>query len=324
MSSRLRNHLVRFAALTFICAAAARGADAASADTVRVITYNVQFLPGIAAAANKRMNPEYRATHIAEQMSEFDIVALQETFDERWRNLIIEELRRHWDGELNVVVSPDAEGRMTNGGCLILTRLPIVESNSVIYEHFSTPKEYGLGADGFAAKGVIHARIARSAEDADAENTIDVFVTHMEARSTAERELQYPELGAFIKKVSDPDRPMLLLGDLNTRGNPEYRKDPASRYARLMKPLAESRASGSITDVWPELRGDEVGGTNEQESSSIGNRIDYIILSNPDEAATLLTPRSIEVKLYQDPEVVALSDHNAVAAQFDWPAHRAD
>lgn len=322
MSSRLRNHLLRFAALIFFCAAPARGADADSADTIRVITYNVQFLPGIASAANKRANPEYRATHIAAEMSTYDIVALQETFEPRWRNLIVEELRRHWDGELNVVVSPDAEGRLTNGGCLILTRLPIVESNSVIYEHFSTPKEYGLRADGFAAKGVIHARIARSAEDVD--NTIDVFVTHMEARSTAERELQYPELGAFIQKVSDPERPMLLLGDLNTRGNPEYRKDPESRYARLMKPLVEARAPARITDVWPELRGDDLGGTNKQESSSIGNRIDYIILSNPDQSSTRLTPQSIEVKLYQDPEVVALSDHNAVAAQFDWPALRAD
>ena len=148
-------------------------ADEEADKVLRVITYNVQFLPGMASSANKRKEPHYRAERIAEEVSDFDIVALQETFHPRFRDLILEGLREAWDGELNVVVSPQPEDRF-NGGCLIATRLPIVESDAMIFEHFSSPEDYGVRADGYAAKGVIHARIALG-ENAQGD-TIDVFV----------------------------------------------------------------------------------------------------------------------------------------------------
>ena len=110
--------------------------------------------------------------------------------------------------------------------------------------------DYGLRADGFAAKGVIHARIALHAEVNDnkddkdrknhkepakkVENTLDVFVTHLEARDAAIREQQYVELADFIKKTSDRSCPMLLMGDINTAGMPEQRSDPNSQYSKLM------------------------------------------------------------------------------------------
>ena len=289
-------------------------AEDEAADVLRVITYNVQFLPGIASAANKRKEPHYRAERIAEEVSGFDIVALQETFHPRFRDIILDGLRKAWDGELNVVVSPQPEGRF-NGGCLIATRLPIVESGAMIFENFSTPEEYGLRADGYAAKGVIHARIALT-KDPQGE-TIDVFVTHLEARADDLRELQYPEFAAFVKAKSGVDRPALILGDLNTRGTPEYRSDAESQYTLLMSAL--SRGLGrELTDVWPALMGDANGGTSEQESEEIGRRIDYILVSNPNPAGLQLKPLSIRVNLYRDPQVVALSDHNAVEAELEW------
>ena len=102
---------------------------------------------------------------------------------------------------------------------MLLTRRPLIESNSTVYTDFSKPAEYGFMADGFAAKGVIHARIAKS--ETERTNTIDVYVTHLEARAGHLRPKQYAELAAFIQQTSDPDRPMVLLGDLNTVGSPE-------------------------------------------------------------------------------------------------------
>ena len=64
---------------------------------------------------------------------------------------------------------------------------------------------------------------------------------------------------------------------------------------------------------------DALGGTTEQESDTTGKRIDYIILGNPKPPHLRLTPVAIIVKLFRDPKVVALSDHNAVAATFQWP-----
>ena len=63
-----------------------------------------------------------------------------------------------------------------------------------------------------------------------------------------------------------------------------------------------------------------IGGTTEQESSQIGKRIDYIIVGNPRLTYPQLTPVAIEVMTFQDPRVVALSDHNAVVATFQWPS----
>ena len=309
---------VLFVALGFCCQPyvhrGAMAAEPTGSETIRVVTYNVQFLPGMASAANKRKEPHYRAERIAQEMSRFDIVALQETFDPLFREIIVESLREAWDGELNLVVSPEPEGRF-NGGCLIATRMPIVESDAMIFEHFSTPEEYGIRADGYAAKGVIFARVARSAEEPG--DTIDVFVTHLEARADHLRELQYPEFAAFVKAKNDPRRPALIMGDLNTRGTLEYRENPDSQYHRLMSALSGA-VGGRLTDVWPALMDEARGGTSDQESTETGNRIDYILVSNPNPTGPRLEPQSIRVNLYQDPKVVALSDHNAVEAELEW------
>jgi len=139
-----------------------------------------------------------------------------------------------------------------------------------------------------------------------------------EARADHLRPLQYEELARFVKKTSGPNRPFLLLGDLNTRGTLEYRNDPKSQYSVLMDRLGKARPNGGILDVWPALMGRARGGTTEQESPEVGNRIDYILLGNPNPPAPHLKPVSIRVNTYQDPKVDALSDHNAVEAEFEW------
>ena len=201
----------------------------------------------------------------------------------------------------------------------MMTKLPIVASDAVVYKHFSKPEDYGFRADGFAAKGAIWARIARNAAAKD--DYIDVFVTHLEARADDMRPFQYKELAEFIKAKSDPKRPMLLLGDLNTRGMVVDRIDAASQYSVMMKEFNGAR-DGSVTDTWVTLMGEKLGGTTDQESAEVGKRIDYILLGNPTPPALSLNPVTIQVNTYPDPQVTALSDHNAVAAEFEWPASR--
>jgi endonuclease/exonuclease/phosphatase family metal-dependent hydrolase len=292
----------------------ASSASAQEGDRLKVITYNVQFLP--APPANERPNPEYRAKRIVEEVGKFDIVGLQEAFFEAHRQIIVDGVRTAWGGELNYVVSPKVEAHAFNGGCLILTRWPVLEENATVYTHFSSPRDYGIRADGFAAKGVIHARIARSKDCID--EWVDVFVTHLEARADELRPLQYKELGAFIRQHADAAHPALLLGDLNTNGLPEYRADQVSQYSLLMQELREARPEAGFVDVWPQLMGNARGGTTHQESTEVGKRIDYVLLSNPQPPNTGLKAVNIRVNLYQDPEVVALSDHNAVEAEFEW------
>jgi endonuclease/exonuclease/phosphatase family metal-dependent hydrolase len=298
----------------------AGSSDSAVKQTIRVITYNVQFLPGPARVMNKRGDPDYRAARIAKEMSAFDIVALQEVFEEKHRQRIVDGIRAAWGDALSILVSPKPSDRITNGGCLLLTRLPIVASHSMIFEHYSTVEEYSLGADGFAAKGVLHARIAMDPGSAD--HCVDVFATHLEARADHLRLLQFEELAAFIAKHNTLTTPILLLGDLNTKGMLEYRDDPDSQYSTLMQTLDTTTPGTPLQDLWPLLRGKALGGTTEQESADVGKRIDYMIFGNPTLSAIPLKPLSVEVRLYQDERVVALSDHNAVAAEFRWAATR--
>lgn len=304
----------RFRTALFCCCIASiplvSAPAAAEENSLSVITYNVQFLPGVAAVVNKRKQPDYRAQRIAEEVSRFDIIALQEVFHDKHRQQIIDGVQKIWGDSGNVFVSPKPEDRF-NGGCMLMTRWPILQTNAMIFENFSSPDDYGIRADGFAAKGVIHARIAPNADHP--ENFIDVYVTHLEARADDLRPLQYKEMAAFVKETADPEAPALFLGDFNTRGMEEHRADETSQYHQLMRAL--DGAKPGITDLWPELMGDALGGTSEQESADIGKRIDYVFYAT---GHPPLQPHSVRVGLYQDPKVTALSDHNAVIARFDW------
>lgn len=307
---------IRFILAFALCAAVlpAVADDASPSSSLRVISYNVQFLPGMASAMNERKEPHYRAQRIAEEMAGFDIVGLQEVFHDRFRAIIIDGLRETW-GHANVVVSPKPEKRF-NGGCLIATRLPIIESDAMIFEHYSTPEEYGVRADGYAAKGVIYARIARSEDSL--RDAVDVFVTHLEARADHLRPLQYKEMAAFVAKKAHPDDPVLLLGDFNTNGVPDERAQDGSQYNLLMQALRDALPEMRLADVWPELEGDAYGGTSKQDSTERGKRIDYILLANPTSGPRSLAPQEIWINPYLDEKVVALSDHSAVGANLSW------
>jgi endonuclease/exonuclease/phosphatase family metal-dependent hydrolase len=197
-----------------------------------------------------------------------------------------------------------------------------LESSAVVFANFSKPADYGQRADGHAAKGVLHGRIARSAKESN--NFIDVFVTHLEAHADDLRPLQYKEMADFIRRKSDVDHSLLILGDLNTYGMTEFQKDPKSQYSQLMRELRAVRPEGGVIDLWPKLKGDALGGTTEQESSEIGKRVDYVLLGNPTGGKVQLKPTRIAVELFQDELVGALSDHNAVVAELEWPASEQD
>lgn len=287
---------------------------------LRVISYNVQFLPGIASIVNKRKDPAYRAKTIGEKLSAFDIVGLNEVFEHRPRKMILDTLARGWNGKISSVVSPDPEDKRFNGGLAIATHYPIVASHVLTYSKGSSVKDYGVQADGFAAKGALHAQILIPVGDFSDGPSIDVFVTHLESKSDEIRRLQYTELARFIREHASPNRPTLILGDMNTRGNPSYQQDSASAYNLMMKNYGDALGENKLVDLWPQLKGDALGGTNEQESTEIGNRIDYVMLSNPNpnRGGLQLVPKSIEVNGYLDERVGALSDHSAVEAEFAW------
>ncbi|MBN1347133.1 MAG: sphingomyelin phosphodiesterase [Phycisphaerae bacterium] len=290
-------------------------AESKSAPTLKVTTYNVQFLPGLASLVNQRKDAPYRARTIGRKLKDFDIIGLNETFDDRPRELLLDQLRQAWGKDFNVVISPKPEGRLS-GGCAIVSRLPFVEKNSTIYTAFSTPEKYGVLADGFAAKGAIHARIQLAGTGVKPD-FVDVFATHLDSKDAEARKIQYKELADFIKAHGDPDRPVLILGDLNTHGAPSDISNPDSLYSFMMSVFRKARPDAELIDLWPHLK-KGVGGTSRQlpKYKDGGSRIDYIILSNPKPRKNRLVPVDVRVNRHLDPKVEALSDHSAVEAEF--------
>lgn len=298
-------------ALAVVGLSPARAAE--DGPSIKVISYNVQFLPGIASVANKRKEPAYRAHKIGKELAEFDIVGLNEVFEEKPREMLLGELRQAWGDRFNGIVSPRVDPKRFNGGLAIASRHPFVETHVLTYSQGSSPKKYGVKADGFAAKGALHATIALG-EGAHAA-TVDVFVTHMESKDDEIRETQYEELAQFVAEHTSPARPALMLGDFNTNA-----KEDA--YGRMTKRYQQARAENEFSDVWT-VAGQGPGGTSEQEIEDGGSRIDYIFLLNPKRTdAWRLTPRVATANRYLDAKVGALSDHNAVAATFDLAAPR--
>jgi endonuclease/exonuclease/phosphatase family metal-dependent hydrolase len=109
-------------------------------------------------------------------------------------------------------------------GLLLLSRHPIRDSDSTQYVH-------ATGLDGVSTKGAMHARIAVPLATGE-EYEYDVFLTHLQgptdeypafdaggtdASSEDKRLWQLRHLASFIRSRSGPERPVLLMGDLNVK-----------------------------------------------------------------------------------------------------------
>jgi endonuclease/exonuclease/phosphatase family metal-dependent hydrolase len=202
------------------------------------------------------------------------------------------------------------------GGLAIISRFPFLETNVHTYTQSSSPEKYGFLADGYATKGVLHARIALTDAKSPHE-AVDVFVTHMEAREDALRPSQYAEFAEFVGRHASPERPALMLGDFNTRGDAAEMQNADSPYNLMLSKYRAAQPEMKLVDLWAAI-GQGKGGTSDQERDDGGRRIDYIFVLNPLRSAAVLEPKLVEVNRFLDPQVTALSDHSAVQAVLKW------
>ena len=348
------DRLVHPALMLAACLAALGGAaradagfQAAPGDTLRIATYNVQFvtpdLPLVSHLLREwpghKPNVTARAEAIAARLACFDVVALQETINDHRRREIFERLEtqgracgkpsRLPSGRMFAVVDgPDVEGGswlpLVGNELALASRLPIVAAGSHVYEHAAEE-------DALAAKGVLHARLATRPRRGD-------------------RRLRHPSSGrrrarrrcggarsrswrAFIRAAAHGAAdPILVLGDFNVRGTLVDRQDPASDYNFLQRTLRAAVAPRPFVDAWltthaadpdagsgtkPRLRADGTLRAHEE-------RIDYVFLAGADAAPRAMRRDFFASDLIVDGEPVgALSDHAALLAEISWrrPEH---
>ncbi|MBX3420608.1 MAG: endonuclease/exonuclease/phosphatase family protein [Pirellulaceae bacterium] len=283
---------------------------------LRVISYNVQFLPGPGAIANKRGKPDYRAQTIGQKMADYDIVGLCELFEDKPRDQVVAELQKSWKQEVNLIASPKVQPNRFTGGLAIMSRMPFLATNVHTYTQSSSPEKYGFLADGFATKGIVHARIALTSQKSE-DQSVDVFMTHLEARESAIRPSQYLEFAEFVRRHASPQRPALLMGDFNTRGDTAEMENAQSAYNLMIGNFRSAQPDSQLIDLWPAV-GRGAGGTSDQIKPDGGRRIDYIFLINPQAKHQQLEPLEATVNRFLDPRVEALSDHSAVECTLVW------
>ena len=202
----------------------------------------------------------------------------------------------------------------------LASRLPVVARGMLTFAD-------AAGEDRLAAKGVLHARLARSPGASD---VLDVFTTHLQAgREQAEvRRRQVEELAAFVAPHGERGGPVLVLGDLNIWGGTPDRADPASEYNHLMQALNAAVAPRRFVDLWlathPRRSGDR---QRHQAARARGRRAapareaDRLSSSRRRgaRAPARHAPRLPAEHLVVDGEPVGdLSNHAALLAEIAW------
>jgi endonuclease/exonuclease/phosphatase family metal-dependent hydrolase len=288
----------------------------ASVGNVRLLFFNTHLLPAIAqTVAGHRGQDDYRTAAIAYQLNRYDLVGLCEVFESRRREEIIRVVQQNSNNAFHAIEQPKPWGRhLIGSGLLLLSRYAIVgEPHFLTYKAASRVLTNGWKADGFAAKGVIHAQL-RLCEQPTAD--VDCFLTHLESVSSSARGEQIKELAGFIAAHANPDRPAILMGDLNvTADYPINAASTATEYGQLTSALLYGQQR--FVDLWPAFYA-ERGGTSDALALEKARRIDYVFLSPPPAMGPVLAPTDIRVEPFLDERVKqgSLSDHAGVACNF--------
>lgn len=192
---------------------------------LRFFLQNAALLPREYKGTEKELAIAALIQHL--RTTPYDIVGLAEvwnvkliSFDQQRR--FIRELSDIYPWHIGGPDETDAEG---NGGLLLLSRHRIIEPHQTIFRQCAGTTSVIITipwADCLVNKGVLHARIAvPSFPNVE----YDVFLTHTQnpdedgteaARAVVSQ--QFSHMYSFIKANSSPDRPAILMGDLNTDG----------------------------------------------------------------------------------------------------------
>eukprot|EP00297_Palpitomonas_bilix_P009793 CAMPEP_0113900894 /NCGR_PEP_ID=MMETSP0780_2-20120614/20943_1 /TAXON_ID=652834 /ORGANISM="Palpitomonas bilix" /LENGTH=285 /DNA_ID=CAMNT_0000893429 /DNA_START=245 /DNA_END=1098 /DNA_ORIENTATION=+ /assembly_acc=CAM_ASM_000599 len=201
-----------------------RDIELSSGGDLRLLSYNLFLRPPLVPPHNRHDHKAERLDLFArDYLHAYDIVFLQEYFtaftpQRRWKlNRVAKE------GGFKAVVGPPAYSRVANkcavdGGTIIVSRLPLLSSSSIVFEQ-------GVFTDRLAAKGVVYARLKAPGRAGEQGGVVHAFNTHLQASYVFDKEgvaekvraSQLQSLIAFVKETTAdlPSAPILLAGDFN-------------------------------------------------------------------------------------------------------------
>jgi len=291
--------------------------------TLDVLSYNVWFLPPTSR------DDAARAERIPDHVLGYDVVVLNEAWDDTLRDTVVSAMATHGytatpvlgrdvQLECGAAFGPLRVGLSLgmNGGVVVLSKLPLEDTAERLFG------ESCVGEDCCAAKGVLYARYRL-----DDGTCLHIFGTHLqnqspevgspEAAATA-RAHQLEIIRSFIDEQVDEAAcpgPVLVAGDLNLlRG-----ELPGAAHILHARPPQHFEGPHSY------------GEHSRRTQPETPEHLDYV-LTTEDYAAPLYSVNETRIfrsmhavsrgalRLRHDDRVFDLSDHHPVAAHFEWRA----
>jgi len=256
--------------------------------SLRVLTYNVHGLPDALTGDDG----EARMRAIAPLLEDFDLVGLQETFDEDKHALLTAEATH----EVQTWFSEKVESSRAYGsGLAVLARAPLVEEFT---EHYRMC--HGLldaSSDCLASKGFQVVRLSVGGAE------LDLYNTHHEAGGGVEDEAtRADQVSQVLDSLAtrSAGRAVIFVGDTNLRPSDPPDAEQLARYAEV-----------GLRDACVELDCTEP------------DHIDRIYVRDSDDLKLQVTDWANEPAFF-DADGVPLSDHPAISATIRYDRSSTD
>jgi len=254
--------------------------------SLKFLSYNLYCLPWIATAFSPASCPlsSERSTAFLEHVPSYDVLALQEVWDPRYKTLerFAAQNNIHVVGSSAPAPTSYFSLRLFGGGLMIMSKHPIVDTREVMFDQ-------GSHSDKFVTKGVLYAKIKVGS------SFVHIFNTHLQASYgyefdfnnnpfTAIRHRQLKKLAEFVKQVTSNDNyPIMLAGDfnVNARAAPDDGSD-SREYQEMLEILQSS--SYQVFDILKEHNGGKhpetyggIGVLHGEKPKVGGQRLDFIL-----------------------------------------------
>lgn len=287
---------------------------------VRLLSYNVKMLPGIFGDGDEDLaRARQISAAILATVPEYDVVCLQEVFDEEAREVFSKELAREFP--FQVAKSSDHDIFNEDSGLFFASRLEISGHSFVEFDH-------STGEDDWSDKGIFGARL--EVERA----TLLVFQTHLQSsiehsgvRVKQLRQIRARIESALLRAPRSPATACIVCGDFNVVGERDPGLTMTGEYERMLANLGFPR------DVYRERHRDATGYTWDGTANHMiprddldRQRLDYVFAYDSIAAvskATIVRPlRRIAVegvdvlRFDSSKRDFCLSDHFAIEARF--------
>ncbi len=294
-----------------LCCAAALCSVACTAESFRVVTYNLESYLDQPTQTRKAKTPESKA-RIRQNLCAMhpDVVALQEVGSPKALLELRDSLKA--DG-LDLPYWEHVEGYDTNIHLAILSRFPFAKRHPYTNDNFLLRGRRFHVSRGFAEVTI----------QVNSSYNFTLIATHLKSRrpvaSGDEAEIRLEEGKLLREKIdahlaADPDINLVVLGDFNaTKDSPPVRAVIGRYRNRLVDTRPAERNRNDPASAVPQKQGRNITWTHYYAQDDTYSRIDFLLLSqgmarewDANETYVLATPAWGEA-----------SDHRPVVATFE-------